>query len=265
MSKKLEIPRLRQLLMRLDKKLTQRQICLDMHINRKTIAKYSKILKKRKLLASGLLALSDDDLYHAVYTEKQVVVEPYPNERLQFLLGQVEYIKSELEHPGVTLQLLWQEYKESGESTYGYASFCKHLRIALLKQPAAYHKRYEPGEVLMIDFAGDKLSYIDRETGKPVYCIVFVSVMGYSNYTYAEVLPAATTTYLIRALSNNLRYLGGVPLTVLTDNMAQLVKKADRYEPTFTQAAELWANHNSVMLKTARVAHPRDYAEKLVM
>ena len=97
MSKKLEIPRLRQLLMRLEKNLTQRQICLDMHINRKTVAKYSKILKKRKLLASGLLALSDGDLYQAVDDEKQAVVEPHPNERLQFLLGQMEYIKSELE------------------------------------------------------------------------------------------------------------------------------------------------------------------------
>jgi len=174
------------------------------------------------------------------------------------LISQADYFKSELSRPGVTMQLLWQEYKSREKSHYEYASFCKYLNIVFEQQKATYHKRYQPAEVLMIDFAGDPLYYTDKESRQPVACPVFVSVLGYSNYTYVEVLPSARLPYLIHALNNNLRFIAGVPLSVLTDNMAQLVKKADRYEPSFTEAAEGWANHNGVMLQTARVCRPQD-------
>jgi len=258
MSKKLEVPRLRQLIMRLANGLSQRQICLDMRLNRKTVAKYSKIITNTGRSAEQLLALSDEALHEAIYTPKRPANSQEGNARLQFLLSQVDYFNAELARPGVTLQLLWQEYAGREKAPYRYASFCKLLKAAFRQQKAVYHKRYQPGEVLMIDFAGDRLSYTNRETGEKIGCVVFVSVLGYSNYTYAEVLPSASLPYLIRALNNNLRYIQGIPMSVLTDNMAQLVKKADRYEPTFTEAADGWANHNGTMLQTARVAHPRD-------
>lgn len=258
MSKNLEVNRLRQLILRLENGLSQRQISLDMQLDRKTIAKYSKIIDNSELLAEQLLALNDEDLYKALYAKKKATTTQRANVRLQFLLSQVDYFKTELTRPGVTMQLLWQEYSVKERTPYGYASFCKLLRIAFQQQKVAFHKRYQPGEVLMIDFAGDKLSYTDWETGERIWCVVFVSVLGYSNYTYAEVLPSASLPYLIRALNNNLCYIQGVPMSVLTDNMAQLVKKADRYEPTFTEAAEGWANHNGTMLQTTRVAHPKD-------
>lgn len=258
MSKRLDVGRLRQLIMRLENGLSQRQMSLDMQLDRKTIAKYSKIIENNERLAEHLLALDDGNLYSAIYAKNRATISQNTNARLQFLISQVDYFKNELARPGVTMQLLWQEYKGKEKTPYGYASFCKLLKIAFHQQKVAYHKRYQPGEVLMIDFAGDRLSYTDRESGERVSCVVFVSVLGYSNYTYAEVLPSASLPYLIRALNNNLRYIQGAPMSVLTDNMAQLVKKADRYEPTFTEAAEGWANHNGTMLQTARVAHPQD-------
>ncbi len=258
MSKQLEVGKLRQLLLRLENGLSQRQISLDMQLSRKTVAKYSKIITNSELLAEQLLALNDADLHTALYATKKVAISQSAPARLQFLLEQAAYYKTELARPGVTMQLLWQEYAGCQNLPYGYASFCKILKTAFQAQKAVYHKRYQAGEVLMIDFAGDHLKYTDKETGESVSCVVFVSVLGYSNYTYAEVLPSASLPYLVRALNNNLRYIQGVPLFVLTDNMAQLVKKTDRYEPTFTEAAEGWANHNGTMLQTARVAHPKD-------
>lgn len=102
------------------------------------------------------------------------------------------------------------------------------------------------------------MSYVDKATGEQIDCPVYVGVLGYSNYAYVEVLPNAKLPYLITALSNNLQYIQGVPLFILSDNMAQLVTRADRYEPTFTTAATQWANHNGTMLETARVRRPCD-------
>lgn len=258
MSKKMEVGKLRQLLLRLANGLSLRQISLDANLSRKTVAKYSKIINNHELLPEQLLALNNADLHTALYAKKRGAAKQTIPARQQFLLGQAAYYQTELARPGVTMQLLWQEYTASQKEPYGYASFCKILKTAFQAQKAVYHKRYQPGEVLMIDFAGDRLCYTDKETGERVSCVVFVSVLGYSNYTYAEVLPSASMPYLVRALNNNLRYIQGVPLVVLTDNMAQLVKKTDRYEPTFTEAAQGWANHNGTIFQTARVAHPRD-------
>lgn len=258
MSERLDCSRLRQIMMRLKNGLSHRQIAIDMRLNRKTIAKYSKIILTREQTIQQLLSLDDDALYRIIYAQKRLVAPRQPDTRLELLIEQVDYFKSELARPGVTMQLLWREYRNKQKSYYRYASFCKYLKIAFAQQKATYRKRYQPAEVLMIDFAGDPLYYTDKESGQKVACVAFVSVLGYSNYTYMEVLPSASLPYLIRALNNNLRFICGVPLNVLTDNMAQLVKKADRYEPSFTEAAEGWANHNGTMLQTARVARPQD-------
>ncbi len=141
MSKKLDVNRLRQLIMRLGNGLSPRQISLDMQLDRKTIAKYSKIIDKNELLAEQLLALNDEDLYKTIYAKKRATTSQRTNVRLQFLLSQVDHFKTELARPGVTLQLLWQEYSGKERIPYGYASFCKLLKIGFHQQKVAYHKR----------------------------------------------------------------------------------------------------------------------------
>lgn len=260
MSKQIELAKLRQIIMRLHKGLSYRQIAQDLLLNRKTIAKYGQIIEKQSNEdASSLLALPDTELANR-FSINTAGPKLTVQQRRQMLLNQATYYKEELKRPGVTLQLLWQEYRNSADPDYyySYASFCRILNTALKGSKGSYHKEYAPGEVLMIDFAGDKLSYTDKSTAKQIDCVVFVGVLGYSNYTYVEVLPSAKLPYLIQALNNNLLHIQGVPLFVLTDNMAQLVTRADRYEPTFTSAALSWANHNGTMLETARIAHPKD-------
>jgi transposase len=76
--------------------------------------------------------------------------------------------------------------------------------------------------------------------------------------SYVEALPNATLPQLVKALNNCLRFLGGAPLNLISDNMRQIVTKSCRYEPVFTDMILAWAQHNSIHLKTARVRAPRD-------
>jgi hypothetical protein len=48
------------------------------------------------------------------------------------------------------------------------------------------HMEHEPGDKLYIDFAGKKLSYVDRETGEVVPVEVMVTCLGYSQLIYVE-------------------------------------------------------------------------------
>lgn len=110
----------------------------------------------------------------------------------------------------------------------------------------------------MIDFAGDKLYYVEPGTGEQILCPVLVCVLLFSGYSYVEALPNATLPQLVKALNNCLRFMGGAPMNLIPDNMRQVVTKSCRYEPVFTDMILAWAQHNSIHLKAARVRSPRD-------
>jgi transposase len=110
----------------------------------------------------------------------------------------------------------------------------------------------------MIDFAGDKLSYVFTVTGELIFCPVPVYVLPFSGDSYVEAKPNVTLPHLVKALNNCLCFLGGAPLNLISDNMRQVVTKSCRYEPVFTDMILTWARHNNIQLKDARVRASRN-------
>lgn len=51
------------------------------------------------------------------------------SERYKALSGRFTYLAWELKRPGVTLELLWQEYKREHPEGYGYSQFCYHFQV----------------------------------------------------------------------------------------------------------------------------------------
>lgn len=74
---------------------------------------------------------------------------------------------------------------------------------------------HSPGEKLFVDFAGQKLSYIDRKTGEVIECSVFVGCLPYSDYGFAIAVRNQSLEEFIHALQQCLNFLGGVKLMVL--------------------------------------------------
>lgn len=98
-------------------------------------------------------------------TEKTIVED----ERTDLITARKDYYVAELRRTGVTRMLLWQEYSRDNPVGYGYSKFCELLAELQLPQRASYHmKPYEPAAKMMVDFAGDKISYIDKTTGELV-------------------------------------------------------------------------------------------------
>ena len=248
---------LRQLIMRVLNGLTARQIARDLKINRKTVGKYCKLLPEDKEQLARYLDLDREALLtHFIKLPDR---EKIASERREELLDRLNYIRDENKRTGVNLRLLWEEYMDEvgADNAYSYASFCRILRPSLNRSTTSYHKHYTPGEVLMVDFAGDPVYYVDRSTGEAIRCVVYVGVLPYSNYTYVEVLPNASIPHLIKALNNNLGFIQGVPTIILTDNMKQMITRPNRYEPDITTAVMAWANHYKTMIQACTVASPR--------
>ena len=120
------------------------------------------------------------------------------------------------------------------------------------------HLVHAPGAMMMVDFAGDKMSYVDRSSGEVIACPVLIVVLPYSKYTFAMALPDATIPQVLKALTASLHFFGGAPLSLKTDNMKQIVSKSCRYEPLFTEALQGWAQHYNIALLATRVAKPQD-------
>ena len=111
---------------------------------------------------------------------------------------------------------------------------------------------------MQIDFAGDALWLTDPLTGEITSVVVLVCTLPFSGMAYAKALPDASMEYFFGGLSDAFSYFGGTVRRAKSDNMKQWVKKNDRYEPVFTDAALEWAAYYDTTLEACRVRKPRD-------
>lgn len=229
-------------------------------LSRNTIREYL-----RRITASGLnnqqaLDLDDDSLAAIVYTEDIELLRSgrTKDERYAVFAQRADYFSSELRKRGVTRQLLWEEYRKENPDGYSYSQFCDHLSKYSERDKAVMHFTHRPGEQLQVDFAGDKLGYVDRSTGEWIACEVLVCALPYSHYIYAEALRSQKQEDFINGLRHALEFIGGVPQSIKCDNMRTAVVRSNRYEPQFTEATEYMAAHYGTTILAARVRKPRD-------
>jgi transposase len=87
---------------------------------------------------------------------------------------------------GVTLLLLWEEYRAGQPDGYGYSRFCD-LHAAWRGRLSPTMRQSHPvGERLFVDYAGHTVEVIDAFIGEVRAAQIFVAALGASNLTYAE-------------------------------------------------------------------------------
>ena len=171
------------------------------------------------------------------------------------------HIHRELKRPGVTLQLLWHEYRRTHPQGYQYTWFCRQYRAWVGKLDLVMRQSHRAGEKLFVDYAGMRAQVIHPATGEVREAEVFVAVLGASNYTYAEATWTQGLADWIGAHVRCFTYFGGVPEVVVPDNLRAGVSKAHRYEPDINPTYQDLAAHYGVAIVPARVRHPRDKAK----
>jgi transposase len=170
-------------------------------------------------------------------------------------------IHQELKRKGVTLFLLWQEYRERHPQGYQYSWFCERYRAWRGRLDVVMRQDHRAGEKLFVDYAGQTVPVVDRFTGEIRTAQIFVAVLGASNYTYAEATWTQGLPDWIGSHQRCFQYLGGVPEIVVPDNLRAGVTKAHRYEPDTNPTYQDMASHYGVAVLPARVRRPRDKAK----
>lgn len=173
----------------------------------------------------------------------------------------MEQIDRELRKKGVTLQLLWQEYKAHHPEGFQYTAFCARVRAWRKTQEPTMRQWHKAGEKVFVDFAGPTLPYVTPETGEVREAHCFVAALGASQYIYVHVFGSEDLQAWILGCCMAFEFFGGVPEVLVPDNPKAAVLKACRYEPQLNPTFLEMAQHYGVTAIAARPRRPKDKAK----
>jgi transposase len=193
--------------------------------------------------------------------ERALYPPPPPRGSIERPVPDWAEVHCELRRKGVTLYLLWEEYKAAHPEGYQYSWFCHTYRAWAGKVDVVMRQHHRAGEKLFVDYAGQTQDVIDRATGEVRQAQLFVAVLGASNYTFAEATWTQSLSDWIGSHERAFRFLGGVSEVVVPDNLKAGVDRAHRYEPDINRTYADMAEHYGVAVIPARVAKPRDKAK----
>jgi transposase len=173
----------------------------------------------------------------------------------------MEELHRELRKKGVTLQLLWYEYKQAHPDGYQYSFFCEQYRTWAKKLDPPLRQKHRAGEKMFVDFAGQTMEIVDAASGEVSKAHIFIAVLGASNYTYAEAFASESLPCWIKAHIHAFEYFRGVPQIVVPDNLKAGVTNPCRYEPDINPTYQDLADHYQTAVIPARPGKPRDKAK----
>jgi transposase len=225
-------------------------------MSKNTVKRYLLKVKTLQCSKEDLLKLDDPQLEARFHGGNP----SYSDDRHSLLLERIPYFMDELKKKGVTRHLLWEEYCIQSGSHYSYSQFCYHLQQYSISKKATMVLHHEAGDKVMIDFAGKKMNFIDPESAEMITCNLYIAVLPFSNYCYVEACRTQELSDFIHCTANCLRFLGGSPKALVTDNLKCAVIRADKYEPAVNNVFEQFGNHYGSVVLPARAYKPKDKA-----
>jgi transposase len=239
----------------------------ESHLAPRQIAKICKVAKStvqrylERLKAAGLSWPLPADL-DDVALERRLFPPPPAASPEQRCLPDCAAIHKELKsRKNVTLQLLWEEYKQANPLGYAYSWYCELYREWQRQLDAVLRQEHRAGEKTFVDYAGQTVPVTDPKTGEVRQAQVFVAVLGASNYTYAEATWTQNLWDWIHAHVRAFEFFGGTSQLVIPDNLKSGVKQPCYYEPELNRTYGDLAIHYGVGILPARPYRPRDKAK----
>ena len=162
----------------------------------------------------------------------------------------------------MTLVYLWNRYvrkcRDEEKKFYQYRQFCELYAKWCDENYETAHFNAVIGQTMEVDFAGKTFELIDKYTGEIAPIIVFVAVLPYSQYVYAEGMVSIKEPQWIEVNNHALEYFGGVPAIVVCDNCKQaVIANKDWIDPVLNKDYAEWADHNRTAIMPAKVRKPK--------
>jgi len=172
----------------------------------------------------------------------------------------MEYVFYEMKKKGVTLMLLWEEYKEKHPDGIMYTQFCERYKKFKKSNALTMHLEHKAGETMQVDWAGQTMSYMDPNTGEVKSAYLFVAVLPASAYPFVYAYGDMKLPNWIDAHVKAFEYFGGVPKVTIPDNTKTSVITPDLVDPVLNKTYNEMARHYGTTLVPARANKPKDKA-----
>lgn len=237
--------------------LSARQIAGSCGIARSTVAEHLERIKAAGLSWPLAPELNDEELERRLFGGES----PTRNRDSLRPLADWPAVHKELAKKGVTLKLLWQEYRQAQPDGYRYSQFCEHYRRWAKSLDVCLRQTYRAGERLFVDYAGMTVPLHDPQSGQIHEAQIFVAALGASHYLYAEATRSQQLPDWIESHIHTYEHLQGVPEITVSDNLKSGVSRACRYDPDINPTYQDMAAHYGTAIIPARPRHPRDKAK----
>lgn len=182
---------------------------------------------------------------------------------LSFSLPDFEDVEKQMStRANMTLSFLWGRYRgqctSAGKKPYSYRQFCSLYASWCKEHAETLHFNAVIAQKMEVDFAGKTFAMTNKTTGEVSPIVVFVAVLPYSQYIYAEGMLSTKVPQWIEVNNNALRFFKGVPPVVVCDNCKQaVIANRDWIEPELNRDYAEWAEHNNTVILPAKVRKPR--------
>jgi transposase len=158
----------------------------------------------------------ETEVYSLFYPDKHMVENMYHQ-------PDYAYVHNELKRVGVTLKLLWQEYRassaEDGAVAMGYTKFCNGYSDYTVAGRLTNHIERKPGITTEVDWSGSTMIFTDQSTGEIVTVYLFVGTLPYSQYSYVEPCLNMRQDTWLKCHIQMYEFFGGVTARTVCDNL----------------------------------------------
>jgi transposase len=237
--------------------LQQDQIARSCSIGQATVHRYLEKAAAAKVTWPLPEDFDDRRLDELLFPKRPLRTPSQPRPGLDFA-----QLHTQLQtHKHLTLQLLWEEYRETQPDGYGYSRFCELYQRWNRNRDVVLRQDHNPGDKTFVDWAGDTVPIYDRESGEITPASIFVAVLGASTYTFACAALSQDLGNWIDCHVRAFEFFQGVTKLLVPDNPRTGVTRACRYEPDLNRTYHEMALHYGIAVLPARPYKPRDKAK----
>lgn len=227
-------------------------------LSRNTVKKYINTFNQSGKTIEEVLAMDETtllDLFNEEPDRDKVRSDRY--DEIMDLMP--EYARL-LRKRGMTKKTIFEMYREEYPDGYKRSQFHRVLQAYLIQTAPVAHLEHKAGDRMYVDFAGDKLHIIDRESGAKVPVEIFVAILPCSQLTYVEAVMSQKKEDFIHACENAFYFYGGTPQVIVPDNLKAAVSHPNKYEAELNEDFAAFAEHYGCTALPARVRRPKDKA-----
>lgn len=225
--------------------------------SRREVSAVSKVIKTYGVTAGGAAAMGNAELAALFPDGRKSVSEAYEHPDFTGTL------KSMKANRHFTLQQGWRLYvsvQYGPGRKYGYSKYCQLFARYVAKNDLVATLHHEPGQTLMVDWAGDTLAIVDRVTGQVHKAYLFLATLPFSGYVFCQAFLNMKQNAWNTAHVNAFEFFGGVSQIVVPDNAATATHRPVKGEAArvITSRYQQLADHYGTAIVPARTYKPRD-------